>query len=124
VTRKPSGFEVDGAKNIDATTAKSLHDRGIPFVDIGGDYRKGHIPGAYNLQWYFAEPGFNEIVLLQVADKSKTLVIYSPMLISEHYIYPAYASAMAVSWGFEKVYYFADGLPGWKAAGFPVEIGN
>ena len=70
------------------------------------------------------DPGFNEIALLRVVEKSKALVIYSPMKNSDHYIYPAYASAMAVSWGFEKVYYFADGLPGWKVAGFPVEIGN
>ena len=30
------------------------------------------------------------------------------------------ACAKAVGWGFEKVYYLREGLPGWKAAGYPV----
>jgi rhodanese-related sulfurtransferase len=28
---------------------------------------------------------------------------------------------MAVKWGFEKVYYFAEGIDGWKEAGFSPE---
>ena len=31
------------------------------------------------------------------------------------------ASAMAVGWGWKKVYYYRDGFPAWKAAGNPVE---
>ena len=31
------------------------------------------------------------------------------------------ASALAVSWGWNKVYYYRDGFPAWKAAGNPVE---
>ncbi len=124
VTRKSGGYEVDGATTIDATTAKSFYDRGVPFVDIGENYRKGHIPGAHHLEWWFDDPDFNEIVLLRVVEKSNALVIYGPMEYIDHFIYPAYASAMAVSWGFKKVYYFADGLAAWKAAGFPVAIGN
>ena len=34
----------------------------------------------------------------------------------------AYASAKAVIWGFKRVYYFAGGFPGWKEAGYPVEV--
>jgi 3-mercaptopyruvate sulfurtransferase SseA len=29
--------------------------------------------------------------------------------------------ALAVSWGYEKVYYFKNGLEIWKQAGYPVE---
>ena len=27
----------------------------------------------------------------------------------------------ALTWGYENVYYFADGYPGWEAAGHPIE---
>jgi rhodanese-related sulfurtransferase len=32
------------------------------------------------------------------------------------------ACVKAVGWGFEKVYYLREGLPGWKAAGYPVAV--
>ena len=124
VTRKSDKYVVDGATTIDATSAKSLFDQGVPFIDTGRYFQKGHIPGAYHHLWYFGGPTFNEIVLSQGFEKSNALVIYGPMEDFEDYAYPAYASAMAVSWGFEKVYYFADGLPAWKAAGYPIEIGK
>ena len=36
----------------------------------------------------------------------------------------AFASAKALAWGFQNVFYFAKGFPGWKKAGYPVEIGD
>ncbi|NCF20712.1 MAG: tetratricopeptide repeat protein [Haliea sp.] len=124
VTRKSDKYVVEGATTIDATSAKSLYDQDVPFIDTGNDFRKGHIPGAHHHLWYFGGPTFNEIVLSRTFEKSNALVIYGPMRNIDEFIYPAYASAMAVSWGFKKVYYFADGLPAWKAAGFPIEIGK
>jgi len=33
----------------------------------------------------------------------------------------ALACAKALSLGYEKVYYFAEGYPGWESAGYPIE---
>ncbi len=32
------------------------------------------------------------------------------------------ACVNAVVWGFEQVYYFREGFPGWKAANCPIEV--
>ena len=32
-----------------------------------------------------------------------------------------WSSAKALTWGYEKVYYFAIGYPGWESAGHPIE---
>ncbi len=36
----------------------------------------------------------------------------------------ALASAEAVIWGYEKVYYFAGGFPEWEEAGYPIAEGE
>jgi len=33
----------------------------------------------------------------------------------------AKASKMAIGWGFTKIYYYRDGFPAWKKAGYPIE---
>jgi len=47
-----TGFAVEGAIKIDVSTAKTLHDRGVRFIDTRGLYswENGHIPGAVALQ--------------------------------------------------------------------------
>ena len=35
--------------------------------------------------------------------------------------YSAWASAKAAVWGFDNVYHFEDGFPGWRDAGFRVD---
>jgi 3-mercaptopyruvate sulfurtransferase SseA len=35
--------------------------------------------------------------------------------------FAAHACAMAVTWGFNKVFYFAGGYPAWSFAGYPKE---
>jgi rhodanese-related sulfurtransferase len=32
--------------------------------------------------------------------------------------------ARAVSWGYEKIYFYGGGLDAWKAAGYPVKTGD
>ncbi len=120
--------EVKGVTTIDVETAKALHDRGVPFVDVYVLWPRGHIPGAYYLghqyddfnRWGSLE--FNEVRLLEIVDKTREVVIYSSGGRAERPA--ASACAKALTWGFEKVYYFAEGFPGWKAAGYPVEKGE
>jgi rhodanese-related sulfurtransferase len=112
-----SGVEVEGAKSIDVETAKTLHDRGVPFIDINFKWLKGRIPGAYCLDRYHHE--FNEARLAEIVGKSQEVVIYSST--SREGRRAPESTARAVIWGYEKIYFFRDGLTKWKAAGYPLE---
>ena len=115
VAQADSPTEVEGATTVDVTAAKALFDRGVPFVDVRNDryYGAGHISGAAHLR---VSTAFSESALADVASKNQEVVIYcdGPWC-------PASSEAceMAVSWGWKKVYYFREGYPGWKAAGYP-----
>lgn len=105
-----------GVTKVDAAGAKALFDRAVPFVDLrGATYEDGHIPGAVHLDW---NKTFSEAELAKVAGKNQEVVFYcgGPTC----YRSPQ-ACRLAVSWGYEKVYHFRDGFPGWKSAGYPVE---
>ena len=115
-----SSAEVTGATTIDAKTAKILHERGVPFIDVFITWLKGRIPGSYFLEEYTDE--FNDARLAEIVDKNQEVVIYSSR--SSHDQYIIRATARAVSWGFKKVYFFPAGLGKWKAAGYPVETEN
>ena len=60
--------------------------------------------------------------LSELVDKSREFVIYHGGGGSPRRTYQAVAQA--VSWGFEKVRYFPQGLDNWDAAGLPIEIGK
>ncbi len=109
-----SGFAVEGAKKIDVGTAKTLHDRGVTFIDVRSTrrWKQGHIPGASSLYV------ITEAALLEIAGKDEEVVFYcggTDCSLSPN------ACARALTWGYENVYYFAEGNPGWKAAGHPIE---
>ena len=117
VAQAASPTEVEGAKTVDAVTAKALFDWGVPFVDVRSDYLygAGHIPGAAHLSLSMA---FGESKLAKVASKDQEVVIYCDGPTCNR---SSRACKMAVSWGWKKAYYFRDGYPGWKAAGYPSE---
>jgi rhodanese-related sulfurtransferase len=107
----------DNGQIVSPETAKELFDRGVLFVDVrnNGDFKSGHIPGAIHVN--VRESTF-EAIFVKVAKKDQEVVIYcrgssctrSPLAISK-----------AKSLGFEKLYYFQKGYPGWKSAGYPIE---
>lgn len=114
---KKSPMSVAGATTVNATEAKAMFDKGVAFVDVRNskDWGAGRIPGAAHLD---VNSALTDGALQKVAKKDKDVVMYcngaSCLRSSE-------ASAKAVQWGFKKVYYFRDGFPAWKAAGYPVE---
>jgi tetratricopeptide (TPR) repeat protein len=114
-----SGFEVKSAKTIDVETAKTLHERGVPFISMHFTWEQSRIPGAYYLDRYYYE--FNEVRLAEIVGKTQEVVIYGR---SGDDRGAAEAAARAVTWGYENVYFFRDGLDKWKAAGYPVESGK
>jgi TolB-like protein/class 3 adenylate cyclase/rhodanese-related sulfurtransferase/Flp pilus assembly protein TadD len=111
-------YQVLGATEIDAPTAKALWDRGgVTFVDVRGpgDFLLGHIPGAKNSS---LASSLSKENLSKIVGKNDS-VIFSCM--GKYCSYSAYASAKALLWGYTHVYRFAGGFPAWKDAGYPVE---
>jgi adenylate cyclase len=110
-------YDVEGATKIDAAKAKALHVRGVVFVDVrdAGEFDRGHIPSAANLNM---STGLSKENLSQLVGKDDEVVFscfgkYCPRA--------TYACAKAMLWGYTRVYYFAGGFPAWKDAGYPVE---
>ena len=116
VSTVTTGFEVEGATTIDVVTAKAMHDRGVPFVDVDQRWMQGHIPGAYYLRMGYGE--FSEVRFSTIIRKDQEFVVYG---FGGTRRTAASASARVVTWGFEKVYFFREGIEGWISAGFPVE---
>jgi TolB-like protein/class 3 adenylate cyclase len=119
-------WEVEGAETVDATTAKSLYDRGVVFINasIVDTWNEGHIPGSVSLPKLQpkdpAKKRFQEATLLEIVDKSEEVVIYGGWIDEVDELAP-FACAKAVTWGFTQVYYFGGGLKAWYEAGYPVE---
>ncbi len=110
-------YEVTGATKIDHKKAKTLHERGVKFVDVRAalGFAQGHIPGAYNLD-VATELSRDSLARIVRKDEEFVLSCHGRTCPDS-----AYASAKAVMWGFKRVYYFAGGFPAWKEAGYPVE---
>jgi adenylate cyclase len=118
VAENVSPLEVAGATTVDPPAAKRLFDRGATFIDVRTEarWKDGHIPGSILLD---LKGGFTEAALSQVVSGNQEVVIYC---MGPRCLRSSKACAMAVSWGYEKVYYLREGLPGWKAAGYPVDV--
>ena len=122
-------YEIEGATEIDLATAKSFHDRGVLFIDVGNEaeglWKNGHVPGAVNLPWTEDDPAkkrLRETTLSEIVDKTEEVVFYwcAPGLPCT----PNWATAKAVNWGYQKVHYFDGGAPAWEEAGYPIEKGE
>jgi rhodanese-related sulfurtransferase len=108
---------VEGATRIDIKKAKDLFDRGVRFIDTRGtsawDY--GHIPSALPLDYP------TKTSLSKVANKNEEVVFYCDCDIGSATCNRSpRASAVAISLGYQKVYYFSNSNK-WSAAGYPIE---
>lgn len=115
VAQAGSPTEIEGCTTVDAATAEDLFHRRVPFVDVrsDGEYDAGHIPGAVHLS-----STFGDSELAQIARRNQEIVVYCDGPTCSR---SSKACKMAGSAGFKKAYYFRDGYPGWKAAGYPSE---
>jgi len=111
-------FDVTGATTIDHARAKTLHDRGVKFVDVRAakGFSSGHVPGAFNVD---VGTELSRETLSRIVGKDEEFVLSCHGKTCPD---SAYASAKALIWGFKRVYYFAGGFPAWKEAGYPVEV--
>jgi len=108
---------VPGASSIDVLEAKQLYDRGVVFIDARpvADWSTSHINGAIPLDF---ETNFTKESLSDVINLEIPAVIYCQ---GPRCLRSSKAVEKAVSWGFTNIYYFRDGYPAWKIAGFPFE---
>ncbi len=108
---------VDGATTINVDEAWNLFRHGAVFVDVrmAKAFDSGRIPGAVNLalKHQFTQPN-----LSLHARPEQPVVVYCG---GPHCPLSAKATGKAVSWGYQHLFYFREGLPGWKKAGYPVE---
>ncbi len=107
---------VEGATEIDVSTAKTLHERGVRFLDVRSkrSWKRGHIPGALSLSYP------TETSLMEIVDKNEEVVFYCNCAGSPICNLSPNASARAVAWGYQKVYYTTN-TDTWDAAGYPLE---
>jgi TolB-like protein/Flp pilus assembly protein TadD/rhodanese-related sulfurtransferase len=117
ISKKEGEYLVRGVTEIDAPTARALHDRGVIFVDVrgAGIFGSAHIPGAKNLS---LPVSLSKESLAKVAGKDDEVVFYC---FGKYCPYSAYASAKAVLWGYTRIYRFAGGFPAWRDAGYPTD---
>ena len=115
--------QVEGATTIDAREARAMHERGILFVDTSFNWIQERIPDSILLEiWKGEGYMFNENALRRYADFDDEIVIYSSSGITQNIGRDAaMGAAIAVSRGFNNIYYFPEGLDAWKKAGYPVE---
>ena len=121
IVKKEDEYVVLGANEINASAAKTLHDRGsATFIDVRGpgDFESGHIPGANNLS---VATRLSRETLATVAGKDDEVVFSCQ---GKHCTLSAYASAKALLWGYTRVYRFAGGFPAWQDAGYPTEASS
>lgn len=104
---------------IDADQLKRWIDSGKPMtlVDarVAAEYKAGHIPTARNITAAAMERQRARLP----GNKNAVLVFYCngwPECKKSHE-----ASAKAVQWGYQNVFWLRDGLPAWQAKGYPVE---
>jgi len=114
---KVSPETVNGATTVDAAKAKSLFDKGVIFLDVrkDKDWAAGRVPDAIHIE---LKKKLNADSMSKQIKKDQQVVIYCN---GSKCMRSSKASAKAVGWGFTKVFYFRDGFPAWKAAGYPVE---
>jgi TolB-like protein/class 3 adenylate cyclase len=118
VTIEDTGAEIRGAVSIDTGTAKKLHQRGVTFIDVFYDWGRKRIPDARYREMFTYD--FNEAQLPKIIRKNQEVVLYSSWGDNGEKWLPE-AAAQAVTWGYENVYYYKDGLPGWEKAGYPID---
>jgi len=115
--KEDSPETVPGAQTIDVKQAKALFLQGVTFVDVrnNSDWEAGRIPTAVHLE---LKKVFSPTTLSKVVSKTEPVIFYCNSLKCHR---AAKACAKAVSWGYQKVYYFRRGYPAWKNALEPIE---
>lgn len=111
---------VEGAETVNAAQAKALYDEGAVFIDLrpSEDFDKVRIASAINMN---IAATFNRKTFEKKVPKDSVVIFYCYGI---HCLRSYTACVRALSWGYQQVKYFRDGLPAWIAADYPVESGT
>ncbi len=109
---------VAGAVTINTATAKLLFDKGYTFIDVrkSEDFNNGHIPAAKHLA--VNSESFTAQNLNALVEKDQAVIFYCNGLYCPG---SSKASEKAAGWGWHNIFYYREGFPKWKEAGFAVE---
>lgn len=116
-----SPIKVPGSVTVNVDDAKQLFDNGATFIDVRSihSWKRGRIPKSVHMDLL---NNFSEGKLNSNAKKENAIVIYCN---GPRCLRSSIASAKAIKWGYEEVYYFRDGFPAWERADYPViSVGN
>jgi rhodanese-related sulfurtransferase len=102
---------------ISLQQAKRLHELGATFIDIrsADDWRIGHIDKALHYDFYQDLSALKDSTEFS---KDTPLVFYCE---SSECLQAAYASAVSLFWGYDKVFYFQDGYFAWLLNDYPIQ---
>ncbi len=119
---------LSGATVVNADKAKELMGGGAKMIDtrVAAEYAEAHIVGAINVPYKeksaksadfdAGQDGFDLSRL--PADKNAAIISHC----NGAECWKSYKGAAAmIKAGYKKVYWFRDGIPAWKAKGYPVE---
>lgn len=123
-----SPTSVNGAITVDAAKAHEQWQQRAWFIDPRkpAQYESGRIPGAISIE-YDPDPkqssGLSDQLLTEATlsaevPKGEPVVFYCNAKGCDR---SSWAAALAVEWGWKKVYYFREGIPAWTKAGYAVE---
>jgi rhodanese-related sulfurtransferase len=111
-------LQVPGAITVNTPTSKLLFNKGYIFIDVrkSVDFNNEHIPGARHL--FVNSDNFTARNLQAMANKDQAFVFYCNGIRCPG---SSKASQKAAEWGWRTIFYYREGMPGWKEAGFAVE---
>ena len=111
-------LRVDGAITINAWQAKRLYDYGVLFIDVRPlrEWGWGHVRGAVHLD---LADRFGALAMPHWP-RQIPLVIYCE---SDVCLRSALAAHLAVSWGYQQVFYFRSGYFAWQLLDYPLAKG-
>lgn len=109
---------VEGTTFVNNEEAKALFDEEVLFIDTREDaaWELGRVPGAIHLN-VKTEAYTKEALLEEIGLEDKVVIYCNGVKCGRS----SAGCKKAVEWGFKNVYYYREGFPGWKTAGYPVE---
>jgi rhodanese-related sulfurtransferase len=119
--------QLPGAQLVNASQAQALQQRGVPIIDVrlAKEYHEKHIRGAISIPYgekslkdVAFDPAVDDWAGPQKLDKERPVVFHC----NGAECWKSYKAAkVALSAGFNTVYWFRGGFPEWEAAGLPIE---
>ena len=102
---------------VNLQQAKRLYELGATFIDIRDRdaWQIGHIDKALHYDFY---EELSAIKSNDAINKDTPLVFYCD---SSECLQAAYASAVSLFWGYDKVFYFQDGYFAWLLKDYPIQ---